>query len=309
MQNLDWDDLKIVIALHRSRSFSEAANLLGINSTTVARRLSSLESRLAVQLVLRTGRQTFQLTDAGQDVLQVALRTENEIQNLGERIVHDDQVISGRIALTAAPVICNRVLIPASHSFCQKHPQLELQLLADNRNLSLEHRDADIALRLGMPVQGGQQLKARKIASLRHAVYGARTTDNSSECPPSWISYTDASKQLPQAQWLEQHIKLSKEPTSQLRVTDFDAAVEAVANGFGRSLLPQLMGDADQRLMRMDELTTDIEFPEREVWIMCRSDMAHLARVRATLDWLADVFSAGNTAHLSASICTHSKPL
>jgi len=290
MQHLNWDDLRIFATLRRSRSFNEAASRLGVNGTTVSRRVKALEQLLGTQLVTRPGTGGVELTDAGQEVANLAEGTEREVERLQARMSNADMEVKGRVFLTAVPVVVNRILIPLMPKLADRHPNLEIHLVPDNRNLSLVGREADIALRLARPTDGGHRIKARRIGTLEHAVYVSK------ECPDidvpncAWISYQEALQHLPQAGWMEKEIRLGNGGLSNIRVGELEGAVEAVAHGGGRTVLPCLIGDADVRLKRATSMHAT-PFFEREVWILVRAEMGHLAKVRAVLDWLDTVFA------------------
>ncbi len=290
MQNTNWDDLRYIIALHRSESFSAAARLLGVNSTTVARRLAALELKMG-QVVARKNRVSHTLTDNGLQLLQIALHTQEAMRNLQERAADATQQVAGEISITGTPAVCNRLLMPRLRDFCNDYPKINVQLLPDNNNLDIDKHDIDIALRLGRPEQGGHQFKVRRIGLMSHAVYASSKTKKASLSTGAWIGYSSQLQHLAHVQWIEAEILQNNHSRSPLKVLDLDGAVEAIAQGLGQSVIPCLIGDADKRLKRVD-CESSLRHLQREVWVMCRADRLHLARVRATLDWLKSVFKS-----------------
>lgn len=290
MQNTNWDDLRYIIALHRSESFSAAARLLGVNSTTVARRLAALELDVG-QIVVRSERGKHSLTDTGQQLLRIALQTQEGIQQLQEQAVDAAQQVAGEISITGTPAVCNRLLMPRIHRFCHEHAKLKVQLWPDNSNLDINKHGIDIALRLGRPEHGGHQIKARRLGAMNHAVYVSHQAVKPSPSKTPWVTYSSHLQHLSHVQWIEAEIRQYNRPQSPLQVLDLDSAVEAIAHGMGQSVIPCLIGDADHRLKRIT-CSSDLQHLQREVWVMCRSDRIHLARIRATLDWLEGIFSA-----------------
>lgn len=287
MQHLNWDDLRFFLALSRSDSYNSAARALRVDGTTVSRRIKALEKTLQTRLVMRAGTGTFQLTDAAHAVAKAAEIAEREVEALQARLSNADIAIKGRVLLTAVPAISNRILIPALTKLLHRHPDLEIHLAPDNRNLNLTMRETDIAIRLGRPIDGGQKVIARRIGTLAHAVYAA--TDCADADGGPWVTYQAAMDHLPQAQWIEMELQHKGGAKSSAFVSDLEGAIEAVASGYGKTLLPCLFGDGDKRLRRLHaEYATPMI--EREIWVLVHADMQRLARIRATLDWLDALF-------------------
>ena len=289
MQDVNWQDLKFLLALSRSHSFHAAGTRLGVDGTTVARRVRALECALGAQLVFRV-EGTLRLTDAGQSAVRSAQTAERELLDLEEQVRGEDARVRGRVLVTAVPVISNRILIPSLPAFAAHHPFLEIELLPDIRDVSLMAREADVAVRLARPRDGGHDIKAKRIGTLSHGIYVARSISQDSAKNPVWVSYRDAMTHLPQAKWINAEVARTRGRISNVRLNDFDGMIEAIASGVGRGVLPRMIGDTDPRL-RLVAGNTDIDKLTREVWLMTRSDMAHFARVRVVSDWLERMFS------------------
>ncbi|RED14364.1 LysR family transcriptional regulator [Pontivivens insulae] len=283
MQQLDWSDLKFLLAVRRARSLAGAAVMLRVDATTVSRRLRRLERQLAAPLVERTRDGNLHLTSLGEDAADRAEAFEQQIDRLSTLGQGPQTGVSGVVRLTAAPMLINRVLIPQAGQLIARHPSLELQLEPDIRNLSLIRREADIAIRLGRPQDGGLKVQARKLGAFEHAVYCAR--EGSAD---AWIGYRDGMRELPQSDWMERHVRQSGQAFCPMRVGEIEGAVEAIAAGLGRSLLPCLIGDADPRLMRVQGAWAAQEVL-REVWMLVHRDIAQLARTTAVRDWIQAV--------------------
>lgn len=291
MQDINWDDLRFLIALSRSHSLAEAATLLGVNGTTVSRRLKTFEQQVGSPLIQSVGGHHYRLSDLGLELLQVAERTQRELLTLQEQANNADNAVKGRIVLTAAPVLCNRLLLPALRPFVAAHPQLDLQLLAENKNIDLISAEIDMAIRLSKPTSGGRQLITKRLGTLDHAVYVQAGSDHQDFQHIPWVLYVDGRQHLPQLTWMSARAKNEANNISGMRVTDLESAIEAVANGYGRSAIPCLMGDADPRLTRLPP-QAGIELLKREVWALWRSDRTHLSRLRALLDAVSLLFDA-----------------
>lgn len=146
MQPLDWNDLRYVLALTRCGSYAATAQQLAVDPTTIARRLRRIETALEVRLFERGADGQMHPTQAGEVAAKRAEAMETEAGRLVEAVKGADTVASGRVRVTAVPILVNRVLVPSAGELTALHPRLRLELVAESRSLSLTHREADIAL-------------------------------------------------------------------------------------------------------------------------------------------------------------------
>lgn len=150
MQDLDWDDLRFVLAVARGRSLAGAARRLRVNESTVGRRVARMEQRLGARLFERIAG-SLTPTEAGDRVIAGAERVELELQAVAGAVSGTDRLAAGSVRLTAVPIVVNRILVPALPSLLSAHPDLRVELIAEPRDLSLTRRETDIALRLARP--------------------------------------------------------------------------------------------------------------------------------------------------------------
>ena len=274
---LNWDDLRIMLAVARGETLSAAARRLGVDQTTVTRRLAAVERAVGTALFQRVERR-LRPTAAGADAVAHAERVEAEVERLTARLAGADRAPEGQVRLTAVPILVNRILIPRLAAFRQRYPRLSLELIAEPRNLQLAKRDADIAVRLARPA-GGTAL-CRKLGELAYSVYGA--TDAGGDLP--WLGYDDDHADLPQARWLARE---ARRADIALRANDAETLFLAAAAGLGRTLLPDLaMADGDG-LTRL----SDGPVLRREVWLLVHPEIRHLPRMSAVVDWLTALFA------------------
>jgi len=165
MQDVSWNDLRYVLAVARTGTLSSAAARLRVDPTTVSRRIGRAALILGSRLFYRSGGMLVP-TEAGQLVLAHAERIEFEVDRLKNTVADADTAISGSVRVTSVPILVNRVLIPALPELHNKYPMLQLELIADATNLSLNRRDADIAVRLARPHKE-QSVVARRWCSGR----------------------------------------------------------------------------------------------------------------------------------------------
>ncbi len=151
LHDIDWNDLRYVLALARGGSFATAGRALGTDATTVGRRLRILESRLGTPLFSRDARGAMSPTPTGEIAVAKAETIEAEVMALSGALDAADPMTLGKVRLTAAPSFINRLLIPAMPGLLARHTGLQLELIGDSRNLNLTRREADMALRLARP--------------------------------------------------------------------------------------------------------------------------------------------------------------
>jgi DNA-binding transcriptional LysR family regulator len=281
MQDISWNDLRYVLAVARCGTLSSAAARLRVDPTTVSRRIGRAASILSSRLFYRAGG-TLLPTEAGQIVIAHAERIELEVDRVKATVADADAAVAGSVRVTSVPVLVNRVLIPALPELHNKNPLLQLELIADAANLSLNRRDADIAVRLARPHKE-QSVVARRIGQLDYAVFGP--AGQAARGLP-WITYERGMAALPQAAWIARTVKQGQADRSKLTVNDAEAVLQAIAAGLGKSLLPCAIGEQVKGLSRLGGRRPVLS---REIWLLVHPELRHLGRIRAVTDWLEGV--------------------
>src|SRR5262245_45414385 len=168
---LDWNDLRIVLALSRAKTMSGAAKELRVDHTTIGRRLTAIEEALGVTLFQRTPRKLVP-TEAGAATIATALAVEAQMLDLERQLTSQQQRLEGRVRITASEVFSE----PIARSLAglrQLHPGIEVELIASNAWLDLTQGEADIAIRFGPTPQQG--LIVRKLLVLEMGVYASKS--------------------------------------------------------------------------------------------------------------------------------------
>jgi DNA-binding transcriptional LysR family regulator len=272
MQGMEWSDLRYVLTAARAGTLSAAARRLGVNQTTVSRRIAAAERSIGARLFARVDG-VLSPTAAGEAAIARAAQVEEAVQALDREAGDADAAPEGLVRITAVPLLVNRVLISALPQLLAAHPRLRLELIADPRNLNVTRRETDIAVRLARPEQG--VALARRIGRLDYAVYvrrGARAKDL------PWLTYDEGQSHLPQARW----IAARNEREASLLVNDAEGLLSAVTAGLGKSLLPSLVAAREPHLARIGAPAV----LSREIWLMVHRDLRGQARIAAALDWL-----------------------
>jgi DNA-binding transcriptional LysR family regulator len=285
MQDLNWNLLRHVLALARNDSLVRAAQALGVNETTIGRRVAEAEQRLGARLFTRH-RGRFRPTEAGSLAITCGERVEREVQAMLSSVAGTDGVVAGTVRVTSVPIVVNRLLVPDLPTLLTTHPDLRVELIAEPRDLSLTKREADIALRLARPVNELRAV-ARRIGQLDYAVYGP--TQSADDSLP-WITYEDRMADLPQWKWIAAQAGATRR--SSLMVNDAEAIMQGVRAGLGRSLLPIAVAEREAGLRRIDANPPALS---RELWLMGHPEMRDLMRVRVVMDWLITIAGRWST--------------
>lgn len=285
MQTLNWNDLRYILAVGRGRTLAAAARLLGVDDTTVARRIAAIQQSIGAQLVQRTGDGTLQLTPTGERAALHAENMETEVASLTATLSGSDRAVSGTVRVTSVPIVINRILVPAAKSILLHHPDLELELIADARDLSLTRRETDIAVRLARPKTGGLKVITRRIGALEYGEYASADVSAGEVKKLPWITYDDAMAHLPQARSIAAMAAGGDNTIAALRVNDTEGVYEAVLAGLGRSLLPCLIADGDPRLRRFG-IKRSPPVLTRGLWLLTHTDLKSLGRIQAVMKWI-----------------------
>jgi DNA-binding transcriptional LysR family regulator len=269
---MNWDDLKLFLAVARYGTMSSAAKHLNIQHSTISRRVRALEKQLGVSLLVRK-KGTYKLTEAGTTIEQAATRMESEVIGVDGALLGQDSRLVGPLRITTISIMSSTVLMPMFNSFCKTYPEIELHIVASNTVASLSQREADVAIRsTNMP---GETLIGKRLVTIKSTIYGSpdylkqhRQNDEElkligAECCDFHRSWTNQS---------------SDASTFQFNCDDALITVSALKEGLGVSFLPCFMGDADPLLERYCD--PDPKF-DLGLWVLIHPEQKHNARVLA----------------------------
>jgi len=287
MQSLNWDDVRLFLAVAREGRLQAAARALGIDHSTIARRMSGLEAALDARLIDRSPRGVV-LTAAGELLRDHAERMENEMMGAGAAVGDRAGTVAGSVRLATPEAFGTYLVAPNVHLLHARHPTIELELAPESRSVSLSRREADIAIGLTRPPRG--RLVARRLVDYRLGLYAAAdylerhpaidALDAVKAHPLVW--YIDELIDMPELRYFDQIV--SDAPTV-FRSSSIAAQQAAVANGLGLGILHVFAAEQDRRLRRV--------LPEVEVtrsyWLLMHADQQRLPRIRAVVDFLDEV--------------------
>jgi molybdate transport repressor ModE-like protein len=167
---MDWERVRIFLAVARAGQILGAARRLGLNHATVGRQLSTLETEMKAKLVERHTNGC-SLTPAGEALLRAAERAESEFLRVGQQLAGTQETINGTVRVGAPDGLGNYYLSRELGTLAVNHPDLVIQLVPLPRTFSLSRREADVAITLDRPKQG--RLIVRKLTDYTLSVYAA----------------------------------------------------------------------------------------------------------------------------------------
>jgi len=144
---VNWDDMRLFLAVARSGSLSGGAKLLDLQHSTVSRRMRKLEEDLGVRLFDKV-RNGYELTAAGESLKIAATRMESEVLNVDGTLSDKDLQLGGALRVTAVDSMATSLLMPMFASFSRRYPKVTVHIIVSNSDVSLAQREADVAIRL-----------------------------------------------------------------------------------------------------------------------------------------------------------------
>lgn len=288
-----WDDLHTLLWMVRCKTLAGAADSLGINYTTVARRITRLETALNTRL--------FDRSPDGYVPTEQAIRMCEHAENM-EQAQHamlrsregSDQTLAGPFTITAPQLLIASCLAPTLGAFVKAHPDIDLNIRATNELLDLSRREADVAIRISR--------------SPGDTLTGLRLTeqDNASFATQDWLDRITANPS-DQIDWIvyEQTPTVPKgtDPTYTnqrvlLRFDDMNAMQGAAQAGLGVVRLPMFLGRSTPGLVQVPVLPP---VPYADIWLVGHPDVWPSAKVKAVRDHLKPYFKANRHKFVRSS--------
>ena len=278
----DWDDVRYFLAVARQGSLSAAARGLGVNHSTVLRRIAALEAAMGVRLFDKLPR-GYVLTAAGEDLHRTALTMEDTLAAASRRLSGRDAQLEGSLRVTTVDIVALHILPRHLVAFRARHPGIRVDVTVAEASLSLTRREADIAIRL--VAEPPDNLVGRALAGLAFAPYGAATVVDGLGATPAaeacWAGLDESFDHTVMAQWLKNTVAAER---IVYRVNSVAALVEAVRVGLGFGLLPCALADRMSELRRLGPPIADFGI---RMWLLTHRDLRLMGRVRAFLDFMA----------------------
>ena len=284
---MDWDNLQYFLELARSGTLVAAARRLGVEHTTVSRRVQALEKQMGQALFAREAG-GHRLTEAGRHLLPGVEAMEAAVLGVERSVPAPGGGPAGLVRVGATEGFGMLILAPQLARLTQKHPQLSIDLLALPRMLHLSRREADIVISLERPTRGS--VIVTRLADYTLHLYGQRETlarrplvqQREDLRHHAFISYVDDLLFTKELQFLD---ALHQPERFAFRSTSITAQYEAVRAGAGLAVLPAFMADRDPVLARV--LPGEARFT-RTFWMSMPAEAKHLARMQAVWGFLKE---------------------
>ena len=284
-----WDDLRVLLALHRHQSFLAAGRALGISTSTTSRRIEALEKAMGRQLVHRSSAGT-SVEPAALELVSLAEQVELGLQSV--RRDEGDTAASGTVRLS----LSDGLIVPAVQLLAglrRLHPALFFEVISEVRMADLSRREADIGIRLVRSTS--PVLIQREVVRVQLGLYAARSyverrvrdgrIKRHDMARHDFIGFDSSLNQMPQAQWLlEQGAKRFV-----FRSNSYFALREAAEQGQGILVLASGLAMQGSELVRLE---TETELPSLPVYLAYHRELRHVKRIRLVVEALESALRA-----------------
>ncbi len=283
MQELSWDDLKVLLACSRHGSTRMAAAALGVSNSTIARRLEILEAALEGRLFDRTP-DGLLATALCEELLPIAKTVEDTISDGQLRLTGRDGLLAGKLKISIAdfpPV--NTLLFEQLNEFSKNYPRIQLDVKTSNENVDLARREADFAIRgLKVGQRPPKDIVGVRLGLLTIGLYVHRQLLEDARLGKRELNFIDTSEVLPSDLPTHKDLGISIKHS----VDGAIARLDAVANQMGVAALPCVSCAGLKNLVRLPN--TD-RVPYRHIWVLHHKDLRQSARVRALFKHLLEL--------------------
>ena len=291
---MDWDDLRFFLAVAAAGSLSGASRVLHVNTTTVLRRIGHLENTLDVRLFERL-RSGYALTADGARLLEALDPVDERLSALQRDFQTAQLADQGVVRLALGEILAHQLVAPALAELNLKNPNLRLDLVMDVGGLTgpgsaprvMNYmRDVDLALRLSRPTQG--DMLVRKLGELGYGLYASsqylrkypRPSNPSDLSEQKIIGFLENEVPLGPVWWLS---RVERDSEVVMRSSHAQTRAIACRTGLGLAALPCVLAAGDSELV---EVFPASQIGFLEIWLLARSDMAKIPRVRQVMDEL-----------------------
>ena len=284
MAEAEWNDFKVLLALSRGGSIAGAARLLGVDNSTVSRRLAAVEAALGASLIVRGGGE-FVFTPEGKSILAAATAMEASASVAASSVRAARDELEGVVRISCVPSML-RVLMPFQAAVAEKYPRLSVELDSSVRVVDLAKGDADISVRMTKP----KELDVIPVFSFEWggAVFASQAYLRAHGHPKNMgelkthrlVRYVESVQHLPIYNWIEKHVD---KDTPSIRVENAEMAFGMIMQGAGIGVISCFYGDVSAEIVRV--------FPEPVFstigCIVIHESMRGSARIRAVVDMLS----------------------
>jgi len=277
---LSWDEFRLVKSVADARSLVGAAEALGLNHSTVFRRLGAVEAIIGARLFERS-RSGYQPTAAGEEMIELARRMAESITDFERRVAGRDVKPSGDLRVTLVDTLAHTLMPSIFVQFRQLYPDVRLDIILTTPHLNLSRREADVAIRATN--EPTDTLVGRKIAAIRWAVYaspemnahyGAALVERA-----PWVGFADGFGPASGRRWLDKNIGDKRQIC---RANSLAGMAQFIALSGAAGILPCFLADGHGQIQRCGAPLPELDV---NLWILTHADLRHSAKVRAFMDF------------------------
>ncbi len=284
----NWDEIRTAYQVARIGTVSGAAEVLGVHHATVIRHIDALEERLGTKLFQRHAR-GYTPTEAGQDLMQVAQTTDDQITQLAGRIRGQGDSVQGDLIVTSIATL-SPLLTPILVDFQKMHPDVNIQFLTGDRLFRLEYGEAHVAIRAGQDAPAQPDNVVQKLTTQCVALYGSKTYLDEAGIPEGiedlrkhrFVAGDKTFKRAPFYRWLDETIP---DANISFRASDFNSLEEAVVAGAGLGFMSEWYAQMQPDMVRVME-------PRPEwvghLWLVTHVDLHRTLKVQTFLKFLKE---------------------
>ena len=284
--SLDWDDLRYILAVAESGSAVAAAQKLGVNASTIQRRIARFEEQNGVHLFERRRRGLFPTREC-RAIVAEASQINDRVTGLSRDILGGDLRLEGLLRVTSTETFITQSVAGYLADFYKQYPAINLEITLTNARLNLSRQDADVAIRPSRAPH--ETLVGQRVAALGFALYGIekligdlpQTPDLETLRELPWIGLGEALNAAPPRGWMVDNIPAE---AIDLTIDTFPAMLTCALAGTGVALLPCSLADAVPGLLRRE---LPGERLETSVWILTHPEIRNAARIKAFMGFMA----------------------
>ena len=281
--DLSWDEFRLVKSIADARSLAGAAERLGVNQSTVYRRLTALEAAVGARLFDRS-RAGYEPTAAGEDMIALAATMAASIIEFERRIAGRDVKPTGELSVTVPMGVGLHFMPAIVAQFQASNPGVIVELILSNQALDLSRRGVDVAVQADQRSAGNPGRQAefapRDGASTAGATRRRRPAADAAE-PFSFIGYGDTLAPASGRRWIEANVDPGRIAA---KANSAHCMLELALQGVGAALLPCFLGDRSPDLVRVGYPLPELD---AGLWTLTHADLRRAARVRAFMDFAA----------------------
>lgn len=283
MQQLNWDNLRYVLMVANRGSISAAARELGVNRSTVLRRIERFQEDLNCRIFDRS-RDGYALTPEAEKMIDAAREVESTLFNMQRQIEGQELRLEGKLCITTTDTFMVGMLAGPLARFRERYPHILVDVLVTNRILDLARRDADIAIRPASSPEAG--FSSHKLCDVQFSVYCKKDFVLPRNVKQAkWVGVTHYLHESLVGEWLDNTID------SEQIVIQCDSLVavrSCAEEGMGLALLPTMLGNASPKLRQVEGIDTGLSIG---LWLLIHPDLVRSARVNAIVEHMYDEFS------------------